>query len=159
MIKRKRHNKNWGRPLTPKHRKKLSEANKGKHPNLGKIGRHIKPGEHFSPATEFKKGQTAGSKNHRWNGGKTYDGYGYEKILKPNHPMADSKGYAYTHRYLMSKKLNRIIKKNEIVHHINGDKLDNKIENLELLTRKQHKSIHMKEVWAGFKKFRQSQSP
>lgn len=46
------------------------------------------------------------------------------------------------HRHLMEKKLGRKLGFNEVVHHINGDKHDNRIENLEVLSRSEHMKHH-----------------
>ena len=57
---------------------------------------------------------------------------GYVRILCPESPMADIDGYVFEHRLVMEEYLGRYLEREEVVHHINGDKMDNRIENLEL---------------------------
>ena len=73
-----------------------------------------------------------GNKHPCWKGGKTYDGSGYILIHSPNHPFAKKQGYVPEHRLVMEKHLGRYLEKWEIIHHINGIRNDNRIENLEL---------------------------
>ena len=79
---------------------------------------------------------------HTWKGGRIYEKRGYVKLFLPEHPQCDSKGYVYEHRYVMEKHLGRPLIKEEDIHHINGVKDDNRIENLELHTRSSHLLEH-----------------
>lgn len=61
---------------------------------------------------------------------------GYRVLYKPEYSRSKD-GRVFEHVFVMSKHLGRILKKEEMIHHINGDKLDNRIENLELWNRSQ----------------------
>src|SRR3989344_2916413 len=78
----------------------------------------------------------------------TKDGYCY--VYFRSHPFADKSGRIYEHRLLMEKKLGRYILPFENVHHKNGKKGDNRLENLELWTRFQPTCARVKDVvkWA-----------
>lgn len=82
-----------------------------------------------------------GRKNPSWKGGRYVERYVHILLSKDDffYSMADNRGYIFEHRYIMAKHLNRCLLSWEIVHHRNGIKTDNRLENLELLaTSKQH---------------------
>ncbi|MEW5956635.1 MAG: HNH endonuclease signature motif containing protein [Chloroflexota bacterium] len=101
--------------------------------------------EHFTHAANIRKATFTGlcrSCVHTgllsttWRGGRVKKyGYIYVKVY-PNHPfyksMANSMGYIAEHRLVMAEHLGRPLESTEVVHHKNGIKTDNRIENLEL---------------------------
>lgn len=79
-----------------------------------------------------------GHRPHIWkNGGRSKSPHGYILIRlnrdSPYFCMCNSNGSVFEHRLIMAKHLGRVLEKWEVVHHINGIKDDNRIENLELL--------------------------
>lgn len=78
------------------------------------------------------------------------NGNGYRLIYKPEHPSANANGHILEHRYVMSEHLGRPLLAEENVHHINGDRQDNRIENLELWSTSQPRGqrVEDKVVWA-----------
>ena len=79
-----------------------------------------------------------GDRRYNWKGGKSIDD-GYVRLLKPEHNRANKRGYVYEHLVVMENYLNRPLDKHETVHHLNGDRADNRIENLELWSTRQPK--------------------
>jgi transposase-like protein len=77
-----------------------------------------------------------GEKHGNWNGGRFLMGSGYVYVqLPPDSPFAAmrlSTGYVAEHRLVMAEALGRPLMEYETVHHINGDRADNRLENLQL---------------------------
>ncbi len=157
---------------TKKHRESLSKARIGVEPwNKGKTNvfsketlkkmSNAKLGKKLSDEVKKKmseamKGKHDGNKNPAWKGGKIKTS-GYFKIWNPGHPFCDAKGYVFEHRLIMEKHIGRFLEKEEIVHHINENRVDNKIENLKLLKNKsehyiEHIESHKKHAKAMVRK-------
>jgi hypothetical protein len=69
--------------------------------------------------------------------GLTTDGYVWIRVVGKKH-----NNQIKVHRYLMEAKLRRPLKSHEIVHHKDGDKLNNSLNNLEILTISNHNKKH-----------------
>lgn len=126
-------------------------------------------GKHYSPTTEFKKGQTAPNKgkkfpqftrenaNH-WRGGRS-KARGYILIYMPEHPFASKNGRIMEHRFIMEQWLRKnkpnhpalieidgikYLRAKWIPHHRNEIRDDNRIKNFKLMTDFKHRSFHAK---------------
>ncbi len=92
-------------------------------------------------ATRFKireirryKASRKGPKNPYWGGGRYKDhSSGYIWFYNPDHPSCTKKGYVLEHRLVTEKFIGRYLRANEIIHHKNKIKDDNRIENLEIV--------------------------
>jgi hypothetical protein len=82
--------------------------------------------------THFPEGET----HPGWKGGRLLDASGYYRVLlKDDDPfvsMRNGGGYAMEHRYVMAQALNRPLSPNETVHHIDGNRQNNAISNLQV---------------------------
>lgn len=128
--------------MTEKTKAKISDRNKGR-PSARK-------GCTLSEETKRKmsEGHKGKTKKQSKYGGHTKKGTdGYVKVYKPEHPNATKDGYVMEHILVMEEKIGRYITREEAVHHINHIRDDNRIENLKLMTFKDHASLHMKERW------------
>jgi len=75
----------------------------------------------------------SGAKNGNWKGGRSIASNGYMLVkVGFDHHLADVRGYAYEHRLVAERILGRRLRPGEQVHHINSNKTDNRVENLEI---------------------------
>ena len=59
-------------------------------------------------------------------------------IKMPIHPNSNNKGYIRRSHLVIEANIGRYLTKSEVVHHINGDTFDDRIENLKLMSKKDH---------------------
>jgi DNA-directed RNA polymerase subunit RPC12/RpoP len=92
-----------------------------------------------------------GEFNDNWKGGVTINN-GYIMVKCPNHPRANKEDYVFQHILVMERYLGRYLEyygqghpNNEVVHHINHNTQDNRIENLQLMRQVDHMVMHSRE--------------
>lgn len=114
-----------------------------------KIGR---PYDVWTPAIELCVGDEVltngrrsyvGADNPNWKGGKFVDPDGYVRVSsRKDHPRSNTAGQVYEHILVAEEMLGRFVGVDEHIHHINGDKTDNRQENLEVLSPGEHSCKH-----------------
>ena len=72
---------------------------------------------------------------------------GYVRLYVPKSISQNKCFYISEHRYVMEQFLGRKLTKSEHIHHINHDKLDNRIENLEIISPSEHSKHHIRKIW------------
>ncbi len=94
-------------------------------------------------ANDSYKGKS-GAEHHLWKGGRCIEKNGYVIIYKPEHPAKIHGKYVYEHRYVMEQELGRSLESQEDIHHIDGNRQNNSIDNLILF---KNRSEHLKYHW------------
>ena len=82
-----------------------------------------------------------GERNYNWKGGRSISSDGYVIVYCKGHPYANR---VKEERLVIEKNLGRHLLPTEIIHHKNGNKIDNRLENLQILSRSDHSSLHNK---------------
>jgi hypothetical protein len=84
-----------------------------------------------------------GKLSSNWRGGESVSSGGHIYKQSPKHPNANNNGYVMLHRLVIEQELGRYLTKEEVVHHIDLDKTNNSIENLQLCaSNSEHRFIH-----------------
>lgn len=96
------------------------------------------------PDGRGKHGRQVRGKDHpRWNDARLLSSQGYVLLrVGKGHLLADPNGYAYEHLVVWMSAGKPAPADDEILHHRNEDKTDNRIRNLELLKRGDHNRLH-----------------
>ena len=96
----------------------------------------------ISPFWYLRKKQTKhGLRSLAYKKGKIVNSEGYVLIFSPNHPHRNNRNYVYEHRLVIEKNIARYLTSEEVVHHINECRSDNRIENLRVFSSS---SVHTK---------------
>lgn len=67
---------------------------------------------------------------------------GYVRVYAPMHKEANSWGYVYEHRVIAERIVGRELAPGEVVHHKNGERWDNRPDNLEVMGAREHGRLH-----------------
>lgn len=132
-----------GCPFTKKRRKPFSEEER-KARSIRSKGRKLSP-EQRAAISERNSCNFNGLNGYGHT--KKHNG-GYVLAYVPKHPHSHTDGYVMLHTVIMERNIGRYLSSDEVVHHKNRNRSDNRIENLQLMNKKDHMAMHMKERYA-----------
>ncbi|MBT3582788.1 HNH endonuclease [Candidatus Woesearchaeota archaeon] len=136
---------NKGKKVSSETSKKISEAMFKQYKDGTRNGADATKKAHETLRTKghYKRDNSYlyGEKNVNWKGGRNITNSGYVRIRKFG-------GYILEHRFIWEQS-NGEIPKGFQIHHINENKQDNRIENLQLLSNSEHQKLHLKQDEKG----------
>jgi hypothetical protein len=90
--------------------------------------------------------------NSNWRGGRSVASNGYVIVrVGVDHHLADVRGYAYEHRLVAEQKAGRRLRPGEQIHHINGNKQDNRPENIVIVSGIAEHRVHHRKKQVGLR--------
>lgn len=93
-----------------------------------------------------------GSDHPCWKGGRMVDKDGYIRLYLPDHPWPRNSGYVMEHVAIIELELGRRMLPGESVHHKDHNRQNNRRENLEVMSRSEHSTLHRKQDVASRKR-------
>ena len=108
------------------------------------VPKHLNYRKFCSVDCKIARDSQTGSKHKDWKGGRTIDEKGYVRLRNRSQLSL----YEYEHRKVLEEVLGRKLGKKEVVHHVDGNRLNNDIDNLRIMDRAEHTRFHL----AGYKR-------
>jgi hypothetical protein len=140
MVKGSHHSPETIEKLAAKTRAAMTEERRKKHGEMMRKNypagpNHFNSGAHRSKESRDKMSKSAigkhvRDKHGRWNGGISLHMRGYILKAAHEHPDVSCRGYILEHRLVVESVIGRYLNKQEVVHHINKNKADNRPQNL-----------------------------
>ena len=127
------------KPRTEEHKQKLRESVRAFYAANPVTAKQLAARKKNIQTCLKKRPAPTGESNGRWRGGSFVGTDGYRQVRVPTETQNH---YRYEHRVVMERVLGRRLKRREHVHHKNGDKLDNRPENLQVLSATAHGALH-----------------
>lgn len=114
---------------------------------------HNKAKEEYCKGEKNHQYGLRGKLNASWKHDRKVSRYGYIQVRSLEHPFRDGEGFVFEHRLIAEKYLlndensvtidgKRYLRPDYIVHHINHDRQDNRVENLAVMTKPEHSKMH-----------------